>query len=152
MPFITLILHAFMALAIDIDSPDPSRNRYLVVIEALCWNIGVEGLLQPIAALIVALIVCPIISFTILTGECPIQQYNVIYYYFFSNYINFKTLKYISVAVVRYWIRVVWDTAMFHMVIKNRGRIPACDSFMVKRIAGPGMASNYYYQVSVCVP
>lgn len=54
------------------------------------------------------------------------------------------------VAVIRYWIRVFWDTAMFHLVIKNRGRIPASDSFVVKRIAGPGLASDYYYQVSCC--
>lgn len=53
------------------------------------------------------------------------------------------------VAVIRYWIRVVWDTIMFHLVIKNRGRIPASDSFVVKRIAGPGLTSDYYYQVSI---
>lgn len=38
---------------------------------------------------------------------------------------------------------------MFHLVIKNRGRIPASDSFVVKRIAGPGLASDYYYQVKL---
>jgi len=66
----------------------------------------------------------------------------------------FLSKKYLSmfltsfaVAVIRYWIRVLWDTAMFHLVIKNRGRIPASDSFVVKRIAGPGLASDYYYQV-----
>lgn len=53
----------------------------------------------------------------------------------------------LSVAVVRYWVRVFWDTAMFHLLIKNRGRIPASDSFVVKRIAGPGLASDYFYQV-----
>lgn len=66
---VTLALHAFMALAIDLDSPESSRNRYLVVLEALFWNIGVQGCLQPIAALSVAAIVCPVVSFTILTGE-----------------------------------------------------------------------------------
>ncbi|KOX81282.1 hypothetical protein WN51_00190 [Melipona quadrifasciata] len=118
MPLITLALHAFMALIMDLDSPEPSRNRHLVIMEALVWNIGIQGCLQPIAALIVALILCPIISFVILT-----------------------------VAVIRYWIRVVWDTTMFHLVIKNRGRIPASDSFVVKRIAGPGLTSDYYYQI-----
>lgn len=49
--------------------------------------------------------------------------------------------------MIRYWVRVMWDTAMFHLVIKNRGRIPASDSFIVKRIAGPGLASDYYYQI-----
>ena len=69
MPLVTLTLHAFMALIMDLDSPEASRNRYLVVMEALVWNIGAQGFLQPIAALIVALIICPIISFTILTGK-----------------------------------------------------------------------------------
>ncbi|XP_014469880.1 PREDICTED: uncharacterized protein LOC106741940 isoform X2 [Dinoponera quadriceps] len=118
MPLITLTLHAFMALIMDLDSPEPSRNRYLVVMEALVWNIGIQGCLQPIAAVLVAVILCPVISFVILT-----------------------------IAVIRYWIGVLWDTVMFHLVIKNRGRIPASDSFVVKRIAGPGLASDYYYQI-----
>ncbi|XP_026671760.1 uncharacterized protein LOC108627846 isoform X2 [Ceratina calcarata] len=118
MPVVTLALHAFMALVMDLDSPEPSRNRYFVIMEALVWNVGIQGCLQPIAALFVALVLCPIVSFVILT-----------------------------VAVIRYWIRAVWDTIMFHLVIKNRGRIPASDSFVVKRIAGPGLTSNYYYQI-----
>ncbi|XP_063981609.1 uncharacterized protein LOC135164835 isoform X2 [Diachasmimorpha longicaudata] len=118
MPLVTLALHAFMALVIDLDSPEPSRNRYFVVLEALVWNIGIQGFLQPLAALVVALCICPVISFFIMT-----------------------------VAVVRYWVRVVWDTAMFHLLIKSRGRIPASDSFVVKRVAGPGLASDYYYQI-----
>jgi hypothetical protein len=32
-------------------------------------------------------------------------------------------------------------------VIKKRARVPAGDSFVVRRIAGPGLASNYFYQV-----
>lgn len=71
---ITLALYAFMGLFVDMDSPDPNRNRYLVIIEALIWNIGVQGLLQPIAALAVAFIVCPAISLTILTGEFNLQK------------------------------------------------------------------------------
>ena len=119
MPLVTLMLHTFMALVIDLDSPEPNRNRYMVVMEALVWNIGIQGCLQPIAAIIVAVLLCPVISFLILT-----------------------------IAVIRYWTRVVWDTTMFHLVIKNRGRIPASDSCVVKRIAGPGLATDYYYQVT----
>lgn len=48
----------------------------------------------------------------------------------------------------RYWLRLLWDAAIFHMIIKKRGRIPASDSFVVKRIAGPGLASDYYFQIS----
>ncbi|XP_012271893.1 uncharacterized protein LOC105695146 isoform X2 [Orussus abietinus] len=118
MPLVTLTLHTFMALVMDLDSPEPSRNRYLVVMEALVWNILIQGLLQPLAALFVAVFVCPLVSLSILTA-----------------------------AVTRYWIRLVWDTAMFHLLIKSRGRVPASDSFVVKRIAGPGLAQDYYYQI-----
>nr|CAD7439625.1 unnamed protein product [Timema bartmani] len=104
MPVVTLGLHLFMALICDLDSPDPTRNRYLVILEAILWNIGIQGGIQPVLALFVAFFMCPLISVTILT-------------------------------------------ASFHLVIKKRGRVPASDSFVVKRIAGPGLASNYFYQV-----
>nr|CAD7198050.1 unnamed protein product [Timema douglasi] len=118
MPVVTLGLHLFMALICDLDSPDPTRNRYLVILEAILWNIGIQGGIQPVLALFVAFFMCPLISVTILT-----------------------------VGVLRYWCRLLWDTASFHLVIKKRGRVPASDSFVVKRIAGPGLASNYFYQV-----
>lgn len=118
MPVVTLGLHVFMALIYDLDSPDPSRNRYLVMLEAILWNIGLQGCVQPLAALFVAFVLCPVISLTVLT-----------------------------VGVLRYWLRLVWDTATFHLLIKKRGRVPASDSLVVKRIAGPGLASNYFYQI-----
>ena len=36
---------------------------------------------------------------------------------------------------------------MFHGVIKKRARVPAGDSFIAKRISGPGLASNFFYQI-----
>lgn len=118
MPCVTLILHILMMLFYDVDSPDASRNRWFMILEAVVWNILMQGLLQPVAALLVAVFVCPLISFSIL-----------------------------SVGVCRYGMRLVWDSLVFHLLIKKRGRIPACDSLVVKRIAGPGLASNYYYQI-----
>ena len=38
---------------------------------------------------------------------------------------------------------------MYHAVIKSRARVPAHDSFVARRIAGPGLASNYYLQVKL---
>jgi hypothetical protein len=69
MPVVTLGLHLFMALIYDLDSPDSSRNRYLVMLEAILWNIGLQGCVQPLAALFVAFVMCPVISLTVLTGE-----------------------------------------------------------------------------------
>ncbi|KAI5727881.1 hypothetical protein M8J77_008103 [Diaphorina citri] len=108
-----------MALVYDFDCPDPLvRNRYCVILEALVINILLQGLIQPLLALLVACIVCPI--------ACVLC---------------------VSVGLVRYWLRLLWDTIMFYGLIKKRGRVPACDSFIVKRIAGPGLASNYYFQI-----
>lgn len=53
-----------------------------------------------------------------------------------------------SGGIIRYWLRLLWDAAIFHLIIKKRGRVPASDSFVVKRVAGPGLASDYYFQIS----
>jgi hypothetical protein len=119
MPLFTLLLHVFMVLFYDLDCPDSSkRNRYCILLEALVWNIGVQGFIQPVAAVIVAGFLCPIISVLVLI-----------------------------IGFVRYWLRLFWDAAMFHLFIKKCGRVPASDSFAVKRIAGPGLALDYYFLV-----
>lgn len=69
MPVVTLLLHFFMALLYDLDSPDPSRNKYLVILEAIVWNIIIQGCLQPVAAIIVSFFICPLISMVILAGK-----------------------------------------------------------------------------------
>lgn len=42
----------------------------------------------------------------------------------------------------------MWDSIVFNLLIKKRGRIPASDSFVVRRISGPGLASDFYFQIS----
>ena len=69
MPLVTLTLQIGMALIWDLDAPVPTNNRYVVIIQALAWDIMVRGLVQPVAALFVALIVCPLMSFTVSTGQ-----------------------------------------------------------------------------------
>ena len=56
----------------------------------------------------------------------------------------------VAVGGVRRGLRSVWDAFMFHAVIKKRGLIPSRDGFTVRRIAGPGLASSYFFQVSTC--
>ena len=52
---------------------------------------------------------------------------------------------FILVGVSRYWIRLFWDSTVFHTFIKKCGRVPASDSLAVKRIAGPGLALDYFF-------
>lgn len=119
MPLLTILIQITNAFIYDLDSPSLKRNRYFVIVEACVWNILIQGCLQPLIALFVALILCPIITLIILAG-----------------------------GVTRYWFRLLWDTIIFHLIIKKRGRVPASDSFVVKRIAGPGLATDYYFQIS----
>ncbi len=53
----------------------------------------------------------------------------------------------VAVGIMKRGLRAIWDTFMFHAVIKKRGRVPSRDGFVARRIAGPGLASNYFYQV-----
>lgn len=69
MPVVTLLLQIGMGLFYDLDSPVAERNKYLVVLEALVWDIGVRGFLQPIAAIFVSCVVCPISSLIVTTGN-----------------------------------------------------------------------------------
>lgn len=50
-------------------------------------------------------------------------------------------------GVIRYSLRLLWDSLTFHLFIKKCGRIPASDSLVVKRIAGPGLALDYYFVI-----
>jgi len=54
----------------------------------------------------------------------------------------------VVVGGVRRGLRSVWDAFVFHAVIKKRGLVPSRDGFTVRRIAGPGLASSYFFQVT----
>ena len=40
-----------------------------------------------------------------------------------------------------------WDVIMFHAIIKKRARVPAGDSMFARRVSGPGLAKNFFYQI-----
>lgn len=52
-----------------------------------------------------------------------------------------------AVGLVRYWLRLLWDAFTYHLFIKKCGRVPARDGFAVRRVAGPGLASDYYFVI-----
>lgn len=92
------------------------------LLTAVFWNVLVNflgiGILQPIICSLVALVACPIGS---LIG--------------------------LFLSFARKGIRDAWDAVIFQLVIKIHGRVPLTDTFLARRIAGPGMASDYYYQI-----
>lgn len=69
MPIFTLTLQITNGLIYDLDSPRQNKNRYFILFEALIWNIGIQGCVQPLFAVFVACIVCPFISIVIFIGK-----------------------------------------------------------------------------------
>lgn len=117
-PFFTVILHLYMMLVYDLDCPNDQRNRCCIFLEAIVWNIFIQGCIQPIVAFFVASILCPIAA--------------VVVFCF---------------GITRYWLRLCWDSSTYNLFIKKCGRIPSMDSFAVRRVAGPGLALDYYFSI-----
>ena len=42
----------------------------------------------------------------------------------------------------------MYDNVIYHLIVKRFARIPAHNSFLARRTAGPGLAAEYFYQVS----
>lgn len=68
-PIMSICLHAFMVLVYDFDCPDATRNKIGIFWEALVFNILIEGLLQPLFAILVAVLICPVAAATIGLGK-----------------------------------------------------------------------------------
>ena len=87
------------------------------LLPSLIWHLLLQGLLQPVLCTL-GLLLCPI-------GTAAIGGW----------------------ALARKSLRHAWDTTIFELVIRKRARVPAGDSFVARRIGGPGMAGNFYYQI-----
>ena len=93
-------------------------HAFNAILANLFINILVLGIIQPLIAAVIAFILCPLGSFVMLL-----------------------------VAFIRRGAQDCWDAIIFQCFIKRFARVPARDTFLAKRIAGPGMASNYLFQI-----
>jgi len=67
-PVFVLLLHIYMILIYDLDAPDNTKNRYCILLEAIVWNLLIQGLLQPVAAILMATLVCPLAAGVVFIG------------------------------------------------------------------------------------
>ncbi|KAL3877445.1 hypothetical protein ACJMK2_035151 [Sinanodonta woodiana] len=117
-PLVTLGAHLIAFVIYDFDCPDDNSNKVGILFEALVWRLLIQGCMQPLAALMVGCIGCPLAA-----------------------------LGVSIFGALRRSVRGLWDTFMFYAVIKPRGRVPMSDGFVARRVAGPGLASNYFLQI-----
>ncbi|CAF3538364.1 unnamed protein product [Adineta steineri] len=118
MPIVTLLCHILQILFYDANSAGEYGRKLFCLINIVITDFLCCGIIQPILVLI-ALIASPIASLLL-----------VIY------------------ALLHRCTRGMYDTVIYQLVVKRFARIPAHDSFHARRIAGPGLASEYFYQVS----
>jgi len=60
----------------------------------------------------------------------------------------------VVVMLLRLLLNFLWafyDAFIFCFVIRSRARVPVSDSFTGRRIAGPGLSANYYFQISPAI-
>ncbi|XP_047995718.1 uncharacterized protein LOC125233682 [Leguminivora glycinivorella] len=120
MPPLTAGVYAGNALLYDLDCPDPPRlNRIMVLFEVLIWRIAILGILQPIAAIVVAVVLCPVSAFLLLVGG------------------------------VSWWgVRALWEMVAWRVLISRAARVPAHDSAFCRRVDGPGLRTRTHYQIT----
>lgn len=86
--------------------PQP-RNRVSIVGELLVVRVLVHCVLEPVAAVLLGMLIHPLL--------CALN---------------------LTFGVVRYCFRVVFDSVLFFAVIRPFGRVPANETWMAKRVAG----------------
>ncbi|XP_037872717.1 uncharacterized protein LOC101743057 isoform X2 [Bombyx mori] len=118
-PPLALAAHVAHAVLYDADSPDPALNRWCPLLEVVLWRVAVLGVLQPAAALLTALLLCPLAAAVLLVGG------------------------------VAWWgARGVWESVAWRGVAARRARVPAHDSAFCRRVRGPGLYARVYYQLT----
>ncbi|CAF0762309.1 unnamed protein product [Rotaria sp. Silwood1] len=118
MPILTLLFHILQILIYDATSAGEYGRKLFCFINILITDFLLCGIIQPILVLI-ALITSPITSLLL-----------VIY------------------ALLHRCTRGLYDKIVYQLIVKRFARIPAHDGFLARRIAGPGLAAQYFYQVS----
>ncbi|CAF5055253.1 unnamed protein product, partial [Rotaria sp. Silwood1] len=118
LPILTLLFHIVEILIYDANSAGEYGRKFFCLINIIMTNFLLGGIIQPILAL-VGLIASPIASLLI-----------TIY------------------ALLHRGFRGVYDQISYHLIVKRLARIPAHDTFLARRIAGPGLAAQYFYQVA----
>ncbi|KAL4240910.1 hypothetical protein ACF0H5_001692 [Mactra antiquata] len=116
-PVISLLFHVFCILIYDFDAPY-EENKFSILCEALIWRFLLLGTIQPVAASLFGFVACPLAALGISIF-----------------------------GLLRRGCRGFWDTCIYGIVIKSRARVPARDGFVARRVAGPGLASNYFFQI-----
>lgn len=113
-------------------------RKFFCMINTVLMDFGIGGIVQPILAS-AALVASPIVSALLVICMCIWGKIFLCYSHHFNIDLD---------ALLHRCSRGMYDTAMYHLIVRRLARVPAHDTFLARRIAGPGLAAEYFYQVS----
>ena len=141
-PLFALFYHVCFILFYDVDNPNSTHSPLLPMIHVVVRDLLIDGLLQPISCLFAALFICPIVALLIAICKSAAFLFNFIIFLRANS-----TDSHWTDGVLRWLLSRTRDSLVYHLVVRPRGRIPASEGCLVKRTAGPGLNTQFYYQV-----
>lgn len=117
-PVNTLLRYVFDVLVYDADNAGSMFYPLFPLARILLGKFGCGVVLQAVAALALAFVVHP---------ACSVLA------------LGWNTAS----ALLGY----LYDSVLFYAVVKPRGRVPPEDTFLARRIAGPGLSMQYYFHL-----
>lgn len=130
-PVVALILWALSMVIVDVlygppyrgDVSDGQLSRMIFpIIRMIVVDFIALGLLNVVLSLVLSVVVYPLVS-----------ALNILF------------------AFCRCSLRTMWDVLMFHLVLKLRGRVPATDSWVARRVSYPGIGRSIYYSTEPAI-
>ncbi|CAG0922066.1 unnamed protein product [Notodromas monacha] len=116
---------------VEVSICDTQHNVWFRLCESVLWRIIICGVIQPAFAIVFGCLVYPFIAMII---ACEWSRK--------SETDNMAVKSAERSACIRWAFRSGWDALMFHWLIKRHGQIPSKDSWVAKRIAGPGLVAT----------
>lgn len=117
-PLLALLKYLFDVLVYDLDSPYKDKVALFPLLYTTLIKFLIKGFGQGLLA--TTAIVCHSLVSTL-----------IYFWGFISN-----------------GSRYIYDSATYHLILKYRAKIPSEDGFLVKRLSGPGLSTQYFYLIT----
>lgn len=116
-PVLSILQHLAFVFMFDWELRD-KFCRSVLPIFAIVIRFFLIGVVGSILAFVTAVLICPLLSIIV---TC--------------------------FAIVRYLYRKSQDCLMFNCILKSLAKVPSNNTFIARRIAGPGLASEHLFQI-----
>jgi len=116
---VMILYYLFQILIFDLKRPSGTGCRLFYLFHIILYKLLILGVCQPVACVFLALVGYPLAAIVLcILGSLQICT------------------------------RSTYDFLVYHIFLKRIARVPATNSFAARKIAGPGMASQFFLQMN----